>query len=142
MWSNLQVTADLVTFTAEILNGKLHFLCSVKSIKQQKILINFLSGIYLAISNKKTLREKCPNTEFYSGLYFPVFVLNTNIYSVNLRIQSKYGEIRTRKYSVFGIFSRNISFTSSINGNIKILYFDLNILEICFRGLLLHVNFA
>ena len=142
MWSNLQVTADLVTFTAEIFNGKLHFLCSVKSIKQQKIIINFLSGIYLAISNKKTLREKCPNTEFYSGLYFPVFVLNTNIYSVNLRIQSKYGKIRTRKYSVFGIFSRSISFTRSINGNIKILYFDLNILEICFRGLQLHVNFV
>ena len=29
MWSNRQKTADLVTFTAEILNGKLHFLCSV-----------------------------------------------------------------------------------------------------------------
>ena len=29
MWPNLQETADLVTFTEEILNGKLHFLCSV-----------------------------------------------------------------------------------------------------------------
>ena len=29
MWPNPQVTADLVTFTEEILNGKLHFLCSV-----------------------------------------------------------------------------------------------------------------
>ena len=28
-WSKLQETADLVTFTEEILNGKLHFLCSV-----------------------------------------------------------------------------------------------------------------
>ena len=28
MWPNLQQTADLVTFTEEILNGKLHFLCS------------------------------------------------------------------------------------------------------------------
>ena len=28
MRSNLQETADLVTFTEEILNGKLHFLCS------------------------------------------------------------------------------------------------------------------
>ena len=26
---NLRETADLVTFTEEILNGKLHFLCSV-----------------------------------------------------------------------------------------------------------------
>ena len=32
-----------------------------------------------------------------SGFYFPVFGLNTEIYSVNLCIQSKYGEIRTRE---------------------------------------------
>ena len=29
MWPNQQETADLVTFTEEILNGKLHFLYSV-----------------------------------------------------------------------------------------------------------------
>ena len=29
MWQNPQFPADLVTFTGEILNGKLHFLCSV-----------------------------------------------------------------------------------------------------------------
>ena len=29
MWPNPQETADLVTFTEETLNGKLHFLCSV-----------------------------------------------------------------------------------------------------------------
>ena len=28
MWPNPQETADLVTITEEILNGKLHFLCS------------------------------------------------------------------------------------------------------------------
>ena len=27
MWPNPQFLADLVTFTGEILNGKLHFLC-------------------------------------------------------------------------------------------------------------------
>ena len=32
-----QETADLVTFTKEILNGKLHFLCSVKRIYQQHL---------------------------------------------------------------------------------------------------------
>ena len=30
MWLNPQETVDLVTFTEEILNGKLHFLCSEK----------------------------------------------------------------------------------------------------------------
>ena len=29
MWPNLQKTLDLVSFTEEIINGKLHFLCSV-----------------------------------------------------------------------------------------------------------------
>ena len=29
-FSSKQETADLVTFTEEILNGKLHFLCSVR----------------------------------------------------------------------------------------------------------------
>ena len=28
MWPNSQESADLVTFTEEILNGKLYFLCS------------------------------------------------------------------------------------------------------------------
>ena len=28
MWPNPQETDDMVTFTEEILNGKLHFLCS------------------------------------------------------------------------------------------------------------------
>ena len=28
MWPNLQFPADLVTYIEEILNGKLHFLCS------------------------------------------------------------------------------------------------------------------
>ena len=30
MWPNPQFPADLVTFTEEIINGKLHFLCSAK----------------------------------------------------------------------------------------------------------------
>ena len=31
MWPDPQETADLTTFTEEIFNGKLHFLCSVAS---------------------------------------------------------------------------------------------------------------
>ena len=34
-------------------------------------------------------------------------------YSVSLRIQSECGEIRTRKKSVFGHFSRSVAFTIS-----------------------------
>ena len=32
MWTNFQETADLVTFTEEILEGKRHVLCSVRKL--------------------------------------------------------------------------------------------------------------
>ena len=38
-----------------------------------------------------TLREKCPNTEFFSGPYFPVFGLNTG----------KYGPEKTSYFNTF-----------------------------------------
>ena len=43
----------------------------------------------------------------FSGPYFPVFRLNTEIYSVNLRIHPKYRKMRIRRNSVFGHFSRS-----------------------------------
>ena len=33
----------------------------------------------------------------FSAPYFPIFELTTKIYSVNLRIQSKYGKMLTKK---------------------------------------------
>ena len=44
-----------------------------------------------------------------SGPYFPGFGLNTEIYSVNLRIYSEYRKIWIRNNSAFGHFSRSIS---------------------------------
>ena len=35
----------------------------------------------------------------FSGLYFPIFGLNTERYSASVRIQLKYGKVRTRKTS-------------------------------------------
>ena len=46
-------------------------------------------------SISRTLHEKYRYSEF-SGLHFPVLGLNMKIYSVNLRIQSEYGKVRTR----------------------------------------------
>ena len=43
----------------------------------------------------------------FSGPYFHVFGLNTEIYGANLRIQSEYRKIGIRKNSVFGHFSSN-----------------------------------
>ena len=51
------------------------------------------------------------DTETVTNPYFPVFALNTEIYTVNLRIQSKYRKIRTRKNSVFERFLRSVSYT-------------------------------
>ena len=51
-----------------------------------------------------------------SGPYFPAFGLNMEIYSVNLRIQSEYRKIRTRKNSTFGHFSHSACF--QIHGSI------------------------
>ena len=65
----------------------------------------------------KRLRERvikegsyhhCMNMSKYGVFprrHFPVFGLNTDIYRVSLRFQSKYGNIRTRKKAVFGHFS-------------------------------------
>ena len=46
----------------------------------------------------------------FSGPYFPVFGLNTEIYSVNLCIQFKYRKIWARNNSVFGHFSCSVIF--------------------------------
>ena len=44
----------------------------------------------------------------FSGPYFHVVGLNTEIYSVNFRFQSEYRKIQTREISVFGCFSRSV----------------------------------
>ena len=46
---------------------------------------------------KMILREKCLNTEFFSGLYFPAFGLITERYGVSLPIQSECGENTDQK---------------------------------------------
>ena len=56
MWPNLQENADLVTFSGEIHNEKLHFLCSMHClilllliliIKLSKILINEIINVII-----------------------------------------------------------------------------------------------
>ena len=58
----------------------------------------------------------------FSGPCFPVFGLNTKIYSVNLRILSECGKIRTRKfpnmntfYAVFYIDKKLIYLLESVS---------------------------
>ena len=53
-----------------------------------------------------------------SGPYFPVLGWNTEIYEVNLRIQSEYRKIRTRNNFVFGHFLRTENELSILSRNI------------------------
>ena len=133
MWSNPQFpAADLVTFTEEVLNGKLHFLCSeasscwvkfflavilIVNVGPQYLFSNFqLHTLYQSqtIQTKLTLREKCPNTEFF---LVHIFLYSDGIrrFTVNLRIQFEHREIRTRKNSVFEHFSRSVKLIIKID---------------------------
>ena len=51
-----------------------------------------------------TTARKMSKYEVFSGPYFPLFRLNTEIYRVKLRIQSKYGKIQARKNSALDTF--------------------------------------
>ena len=63
--------------------------------------------VWLKIMLAFTTAWKVSKYGLFSGPYFLVFRLNTEIYEVNLLIQSKYRKIQTRKNSIFGHFSRH-----------------------------------
>ena len=56
-----------------------------------------------------TLREKCPNTEFFL-IRILLYSDWIRIESVNLRIHSEYRKMRTRKNSLYGHFSGSVTF--------------------------------
>ena len=66
-WASLQV---------DIIHQNTKFSQPVNSLKLDFFTDNFF--VFLQLSKK--LREKCPNTEFFSSPYFPVFRLNTGKY--------------------------------------------------------------
>ena len=107
MWPNQQFLADLVTFTEEILNGKLNFLCSVttntnKIVEKETLLVNSdeiaktFKRHFTETAEKLNTFEWPSNTEnlteetltkycvksvrirSYSGPYFPAVWLNTH----------------------------------------------------------------
>ena len=70
MWPNPQETADLVTFTEEILNGKLHFSCSEESnafaillfVSRIKLILELCQNFYLIWSSFYAYRITLPLT--------------------------------------------------------------------------------
>ena len=69
---------------------------------------NFLQCFFSFTVSKECTGWKVSKCGGFSGPYFPAFGLNTEIYSVNLRIESEYRKMQTRKNSVFGHFSRSV----------------------------------
>ena len=63
MWANSQFLADLVTFTEEIPNGKLHFLCSGYSFNKQRV-SNLNKAWYLYSSMTYAASQKKYGIEF------------------------------------------------------------------------------
>ena len=57
-------------------------------------------------------------------------ICKLRVYSVNLPIQSGYSKIQTRNNSVFGLFSRSVSSSGELSGNLisllRIIEFGLN----------------
>ena len=76
MWPNPQLPADLVTFTKEILNGKLHFLCSVSRKTLTKI-DEVKSSAHTYVIVNKYLHQK---SEFPSLYLLVINDLRTIIY--------------------------------------------------------------
>ena len=56
MWPNPQETADLVTFTEVIVNGKLHFLCSGYGSK--------VTSTFLRLLSQDGFKKDCPEMKF------------------------------------------------------------------------------
>ena len=75
---------------------------------------------------KRSTAWKASKYGAFSGSYFPVFGLNTLIYSVNLPIQSKFRKMQTKKNSLFELFHvvklrfQNRTFDSVNKGNSKL----------------------
>ena len=104
MWPNPQETADFVTFSQEILNGKHHFLCRVNwKLATMDLLNNDSECWYHQLGHV---------TRFYCCQKLARDLLNLLEISLRERYFSVFGlntaKIWTRKNSVFGHFSRSV----------------------------------
>ena len=108
MWPNPQETADLVTFTEEILNGKLHFLCS--EIMLRKPLLNVL---YISWGDRSGAKPKVDQRFF-------VFIPHKYLWALPFSFSGvtflKFIIVAKVLYNFFSLFF-------SEEGNFYIFYF-------------------
>ena len=79
------------------------FVSSFSNFHIGHIFVNFLYPIFKVNENNinSSTAWKVSKYGVVSCMYFPAFGMNTEIYYVNLHIQSEYRKIRTRNNSVF-----------------------------------------
>ena len=114
MRPNPQKNADLVAFTQEILNGKLHFFCSVTSTNCFLNMLGIKQGkfqkFFEQIKNLKLWKIQQINWDINQlSLHCVRSVQIRNfLWSVFSCFWSKYRKIRTRKKSIFEYFSHSV----------------------------------
>ena len=59
MWPNPQLPPDLVTFTEELLNGKLHFLCNVFEVSNNNALAFIQAVLIMSVFEQRLSFFKC-----------------------------------------------------------------------------------
>ena len=122
MWPNPQETADLVTFTEEILNGKPHFLCSAYSINDT-FLIGCFSPIWL--KKKPEFYQKNKKTHYFLKDFLTISYPNIDLSKLRAYEEKNYGPKRTSYF--FWPYKINLNIYTSffvMNGciSLKSLY--------------------
>ena len=86
--------------TINYFHKKLHFSC-LKAVNyfRKKFHFRYLKEFWINLWDiySKITARKMSKYGVFSAPYFPVFRPHTEIYRVDLRVQSKYGKIGTRK---------------------------------------------
>lgn len=77
------------------------WLPGVKDSALEKLYERYTETIFVSVIKCYTLLKSVQFAVFHSP-YFPLFELITDIYIVDIRIQSGYGKTQTRKRSKFG----------------------------------------
>ena len=88
----------------------------IRTVNWFSILTYFKGTTWLAVASvvfahllKATMREKCPNTEFF--LVHKVTIKNAIFFATFRCIRTEYRKIKARKNCVFGHFSRSALLT-------------------------------
>ena len=98
----------------------------IVNLHYEKEYVTHIGDLKLAL----TLREKCPSKYgVFCGSYFPVFGVNTEIYSVNLHIQSENG--KTYGPEIFGHFSRSENHGLVLRKERRVIEFSQ---KVCFKS--------